>query len=104
MDKFRDLKNTLANFVTHVQQNGVPSSQVTEFIDAFVESQFPGEQSDIPTCLHCGSTNVVEADFKDEMFLDRNTMEWTRPADPKSAGPAWYCNAKDCESYSPRVV
>ena len=104
MDKFRDLKNTLLNFIDYAQTNGLPSTNKAAFVDTFVESQFPGEQSDIPTCSHCGSVNVVAGDFKDELFLDRETEEWTVPADPASAGPAWVCQAPDCHTYSPRVT
>lgn len=105
MDKFHDLKNTLLNFVETIRSAGLPNSvDSASFVDTFVEGQFPGEQSDIPTCVHCGSTNLVSGDFKDELFLNHDTWEWDIPADPASAGPAWVCQAPDCHTYSLRAV
>jgi hypothetical protein len=59
-DALQGTKDTLVNFVAWLRGNGLPADTTTATdgaIEAFLATQHGGPR-DVPTCNHCGSTDV----------------------------------------------
>ena len=114
LDTWKAHKDVLANFLAWVRKNDVSLHGLPDGDDAllerFLDTQVAGNRR-VPVCGHCGSFNIAQGDFKDELFPDmaqrgnpdfavRNAR--TVPAHPDSHGPAWVCQATGCGHFTVR--